>query len=427
MQIDQLKTDRLAALERVAASITLPAAPPPVHSGPRKVARVLYLPVEVAARELPAKARLAGEMARRGFQVVLGATWNLTAFEYRDLHPGIVLFKTLNSLDAVNMGRAHKAGHLAAVLNEEFFSLSTDPWLYRVECNPGAMALADLICAQGEKSAALMRGLTKAEIAVTGNPRGLPHRILRGDEILVCTMAGTINGLLPFDEYMAMSFKVLGRIDDDTTRLMREQIAHECDGLALLVPTLNKLAQAFPTRRIRLRPHPVENPAAYSASGNIVVDDRTPFSERLRNAAVVVFISGCGTGLEAFLAGIPGVRLGRGGHGISMDLHREALTPDDAIAAVAQQLEKPELIGSLEGHFAPDTLADALDLFQQKHASGAETDVVAAWKKRRGNVEPQEFLLNKFPDTSAAQIAQLTDARVTELTWNTWLVGSNRF
>jgi hypothetical protein len=137
---------------------------------------------------------------------------------------------------------------------------------------------------------------------------------------------------------------------------------------------------------------------------------------------VVVFISGCGTGLEAFLAQIPAVRLGRGGHGISMDLHVEAHTPDDAVAAVARQLEAPQLVGSLEGHFAPDTLAEALDQFQKKHASGAAADVVGAWKKRRGNVEPQEFLRNKFPDTSAAQIAQLTGARVTELTWNTWLV-----
>ena len=214
------------------------------------------------------------------------------------------------------------------------------------------------------------------------------------------------------------------RIDADTKRLMREQIEHECDGLALLMPTLNKLAQSFPARRIRLRPHPVENPAVYGTAGNIVLDDRTPFSQRLGDAGVVVFVSGCGTGLESFLANIPAVRLGRGGHGISMDLHLEEGRPDDAVAAVARQLKEPTLIGSLDGHFAPDTLADALDQFQQKHASGVSADVVGAWKKRRGNVEPQEFLRNKFPDTSAAQIAALTGARITELTWNTWLVQS---
>src|SRR5581483_6883685 len=137
-------------------------------------------------------------MVRRGFQVVLGATWNLTAFEYQDLHPGVILFKTLNSLDAVNMGRAHKAGHLVAALNEEFFSISTDPWRCRIECNPTAMVLVDLVCAQGEKSAALMRPLTKADIVVTGNPRGQPHTIPRGEEIVVCTMSATINSILPF-------------------------------------------------------------------------------------------------------------------------------------------------------------------------------------------------------------------------------------
>ena len=105
MSMDQLRADRLAALEKVAASITLPVFPPAESSGPRKVARVLYLPIEVAARELPTKAALAGDMARRGFQVVLGATWNLTAAQRDHLMARYLLPQPRNALaDAV---RAH--------------------------------------------------------------------------------------------------------------------------------------------------------------------------------------------------------------------------------------------------------------------------------------------------------------------------------
>ena len=416
------QTQLLSELEEVAATLQIDQPPHFPKTPPRKIGRILYLPVEIASRELPAKAQLAGEMARRGFQVVIGAAWNVFVELYRGLPPGLVFLKTLNAQDANNMHLFQQRGHIVAALNEEAFGLLPEAWLYRTEMNDQALRLADMICAQGERSAAVLRKISDNKVSVTGNPRAATEKNAGGEEILVCMMAGNINGYLPFPSYMEIALKALGKNDGDALRLMQEQIAHECEHMSLMLESIDALSQRFPNRQIRVRPHPAENRSVYETSENVVLDDSRPLTESLQNAAVVVFLSGCGSGLESYLSEVPGVRVGSGGHGISAELHLQATSAEAVCDAVAAQLEAPRMVGSLAGHFAPVTLGDALDKLQTENSQPLKIDMAETWKLRSEAFVPQGFHQNKFPDTSDEHISKLVGRPVHRLGWNTWLV-----
>jgi hypothetical protein len=58
---------------------------------------IVYLPIELLAREFDSKVLLAAELAARGVPVVLGQQWML--FENLErLPPGVVLFKSFNRI-----------------------------------------------------------------------------------------------------------------------------------------------------------------------------------------------------------------------------------------------------------------------------------------------------------------------------------------
>ena len=140
----------------------------------RRPSRILYLPVEVKARELQAKSWLADAAAAAGFSVVIGSSWNIQLQGGADLPPGVVLFKTLNHLDAANMRRFKAAGHVIAALDEEAFGRSTDETTLRLNVHPDALGEADLVMVQGAAQRDLMaRVFPEAadKIVVTGSPR----------------------------------------------------------------------------------------------------------------------------------------------------------------------------------------------------------------------------------------------------------------
>jgi surface carbohydrate biosynthesis protein len=78
----------------------------------------LYLPVEVASRELHAKLLLAYLAVALGYEVIIG--WKSAINRnLRAMPPGIVMFKTLTARDGKAMARARAAGHRIAALDEE--------------------------------------------------------------------------------------------------------------------------------------------------------------------------------------------------------------------------------------------------------------------------------------------------------------------
>lgn len=384
----------------------------------RKIGKYIYLPVEIAARELKSKAKIAGELARKGYQVLLASAYAIKDM-FNSLPPGVMLFKTMNKLDALNMGLSREAGHFTAVLNEEFFGLINEKWIYQAEIAPQAKTECDIVFAQNPAQQELYNSMGIDSI-VTGNPRFDPsaprekHRL--GNEILIPTMAGTINNLIPIHEYVAKSYGILGGNYLTAQRLIAEQIKHECKWWPEQMKAIEEIATYYPDRTIRLRPHPSENPEIYSGFAkrfnNVIIDDRTSFTERLADAACVVFISGCTTGLEARLADIPACRVGIGGHGISAQLghpyHVERIF----------EVNEGE---DLSAYFAPVTLTQALDEFSMKHQIPMKFDLLKA-ARYQPKVNPRPFFENKFPDFTEDQISAMCGVKATSVNWRTWVV-----
>ena len=410
--------DKLSDIIKVAPHEDFPLSPS------RQIGRFVYLPIEVASRELLAKCQLAKDLLRMGFRVVLGATWNLSCNAYQDLPPGIVLFKTLNALDGRNMRLAQEAGHLAIALDEEMFSLRPKVEWYKAVSSDNARRRVDMICASGGHSHSMFKEISDAKVEITGNPRCNMPRIDPGDDILVCTMAPVVNNAKGFPDTIKMIAKVLGKpIDGDLLEYIREKVVHEWAGLELLLDTVKAVADSFPNRTIRLRPHPGENSNVYNVADNVRLDKSDSFVGSLNGAAVMVFVSGCSTGIESFLGGIPSVRLGEGGHGFSCDLHLGASTSKEAVVAVESQLSRPRLLGDLSQHFSAITIAEKIDAMQRSQAGCSSASIEGVWSKRKTQVVPQDFTRRKFPDTSAGQITTLSGARSAKtIGWNTWLL-----
>lgn len=405
----------IAAMHRAAAAFK-PAPEPPYIPPNTAVQRIAYLPVEISSREMASKAWLAGELARMGWEVIVGASWNLAAHGFADFPPGVVLFKTMNFFDGGFMYQARKHGHLVACLNEELFGIKPEVDLYEIETHPLARSLIDLACAHGQGQAEILRGLLpdRANVAVTGNPRATLRREIREyhvtrwlnecrlpseGETLVCLMAGNTNGILPVQDYMGVTFRALNRADRKVTDFLEQAITDEVRNHGAILTRANELEAEGHT--VRLRPHPVENPDLYEIQGNIILDDRTPIGERMKHAKRVVFVSGCGTGVDACLAGVPSERVGTGGHGLS------SLDADAIRAEFADRC----------------TLPEALDAYQRDRSRTGRTTATRALSMRSQGFSPTPFHRAKFRDHTPAEISHMAGgATVAQVGWNLWAV-----
>ena len=289
----------------------------------------LYLPVEVAAREMDAKLLIAAFAVGAGYEVVIGQKW-LMQRNFGRMPPGIMLFKTLTAVDAKAMQAAHAAGHRIASIDEEIPGLiARNEGLRWVA--PQAVAACDLVFAVGEEHLdALLWKLPeyRDKYAVVGNPRwdllrpefARSHgpeveriRSEHGRFILINTNLGFTNSGKGTTEQMVRKLERGGKFDrrkPADAAFMEEHLRLERAGLAGIKALLPRLAAAFPEHRIIVRPHPGENAPPWQA---IVAE--TPRAQMVRQGAAVPWIMAadllihtyCTTGVEAFALGRPAI------------------------------------------------------------------------------------------------------------------------
>ncbi|TAL04681.1 MAG: hypothetical protein EPO08_00635 [Rhodospirillaceae bacterium] len=386
-----------------------------VEKPKRSVFPILYLPVEVKARELAAKGVIARQALGAGFNVVIGSAWPLMGW-YKSLAPGIILFKTMNAMDAHNMALWAQHGHFIAALDDEAFGIRATPDYLAATIHPHASAVADVVCAQGPAYARAFP--FPVSLHVTGNPRALTYSASRGNDILVCLQSGNINNYGRSFEEMVSKTLGLGQSLQSAeglawARILRESIAHECDVLPLVSATIAALAEAFPDRKVVVRPHPVEDPSIWSFPySNVIMDKSESVADSLGRAGNVVFVSGCTTGLDAYLAGVPAVRLGSGGHGISSEMHISASTPGDAVEAVRRG---ERWTGTITDHLADlDIINPLMEIHRTNAAVGAAQIAIPT------GFEPTEFRKQKFSDTGNEEIEQLVGRPCQRIAWNTF-------
>lgn len=132
--------------------------------------KIIYLPIELSARELEAKVLLATHLLQRGFNVVIGQQWELYN-QIPFLPPGVFLFKSHNKLHQSAMKVAKKFNFFVSALEEETLSGCSDR---NIEKNSSIdlYSICDLILTPGEFEKSFhVKKSNKNNISIVGNPR----------------------------------------------------------------------------------------------------------------------------------------------------------------------------------------------------------------------------------------------------------------
>jgi surface carbohydrate biosynthesis protein len=291
----------------------------------------LYLPIEVASRELHAKLLLSYFAVDRGYEVIVG--WKrVINNNLRAMPPGIVMFKTLTARDGVAMAKARAAGHRIAALDEEVPGLVATKQKLRWVAGE-SVAASDVIFAVGDDNLDALREFYPAHAdryRVVGNPRwDLLRPELRGSHaeevaairreygrfILINTNFAVLNSSRRTGEETRKWFAETGRVDlskPEDVVFLDEVFAMERANTAAVHELVCALPARFPAHRIIVRPHPIERPETWSE----LLRDISR-AQMVREGAAVPWImasdvlihTNCTTGVEAFALDKPAISL----------------------------------------------------------------------------------------------------------------------
>lgn len=244
--------------------------------------RILYLPMEIASRELDSRLLLTATALTHGFEVVLGQKW-LIESNIKRMPPGIYLSKTMTRRDARRLGDARAHGYFTAAIDEELPGLVTKPdelrWI-----SPEAVAETEQIFISGEgntRSFISRFPETESRVAMALNPRWdllrpsfrllfdeevAAIRAAHGDFILINTNLGFTNSEKGSQEEIFKEQVRLGKLDANNA----EHIAYvksictmEAANKSAILEIVAGLRKTHPERAVVIRPHPSERLATW--------------------------------------------------------------------------------------------------------------------------------------------------------------------
>jgi surface carbohydrate biosynthesis protein len=292
----------------------------------------LYLPMEVAVRELDSRLLIALVAVERGMEVIMGQKW-LMEKNIEAMPPGLWIFKTMTRRDSKRMARCKAAGHMVVSIDEEVPAMAEGSggllWV-----SEAAVLLCDRIFCLGEehrKSLAEKWPAIEKRLLLTGNPRwdylrpelaslygalAKTYNERYGRIILVNTNTGNANPAKKQPDEVLRDYIKDKKIDPNDTRHMafwNELIAFEEANLAATMPLVKRLSREFPDHTILLRPHPSERMATYTDALKGLKNVEVLFEGSAAPwilASDVLVHTCCTTGLEAFALGKPSVSYG---------------------------------------------------------------------------------------------------------------------
>jgi surface carbohydrate biosynthesis protein len=288
---------------------------------------VIYLLVEESFREMTSRIFIGTECLARGLDVVIAQQWWFGE-HMAEIPRGVVLFKGNNRTQAALMKNAKSCGHRITSIEEEAFGVNYDLELATM-FSSDAMDAVDMVFVQGTNHRDFLVQrfpAVKDRIAVTGNPRSdflslgagaassekaAALRRETGEFVLVNTNCGAINpyDIDTFSHYSRCeSVGVLHPSDPDDMARFESLMAWEHSNLREVSRFLRGFSEKCPSVPVILRPHPSENftrwEKACAALDNVsVVNDKDHITWML--AARVIVHTGCTTGLEGALLGVP--------------------------------------------------------------------------------------------------------------------------
>ena len=289
----------------------------------------LYMPMEIASRELDSRLLIALFANRAGLEVIIGPKWLLQK-NARWMPKGFWIFKTLTPGDAKAMVRIKRLGHRIGAIDEEMPGLGEGAkrlhWIDK-RCVDSSEAIFCL----GESHVCSMEAVypdDTEKLVITGNPRwDLLRPELRklyaedaasikqkyGRIILINTNTGTVNSAKKSVAGHVRAMYRDGRMDrhsDEDQAFLDDVLEFEKANFAAIPTLARRLEQEFPEHTVVLRPHPTEKLEPYQTElggqPRIKIIREGPAAAWLSAAEVLIHTS-CTTATEAFALGLPAI------------------------------------------------------------------------------------------------------------------------
>lgn len=292
---------------------------------------IIYLGLEIKQRELDARLRIALNVLAHGYPVVFGQQWTLFA-NAATLPPGLMLFKTVNRIQAQNMAAFAAHGHLVAATDEEVLVCFEDACFFEVFSEIAANN-CDLFFAQSDThKAAIDRRFPQlsANTRVVGNSRvdmlsqsgrrsfaneAAEIRATHGRFILFNTNYGQINSIWTDMNQVVQIAAKAGLVDlnnPDSVAEYKKKLEWEDVNRAEIAKLMDWSLTNLTDHKIVLRPHPGERmefwQEMFGHRDRFVLVPRSNPHAWVEASELVVHTT-CTTGLEAALLDKPVVNV----------------------------------------------------------------------------------------------------------------------
>jgi surface carbohydrate biosynthesis protein len=289
--------------------------------------KYLYLPMEIAVRELDSRLLMTLIAVEQGLEVVLGQKW-LIERNIKAVPPGVMVFKTLTHRDARVMAEASAAGHKIISIDEEVPAFSEGSYGLLWVSEEAVGSCDSVMClGQGHlNSLSAKWPKLSSRLRITGNPRwdflrpemralledqseSLRQRF--GKFILINTNSGNTNSNKKSVEEIYKGYVRDGKLNPTSRKVVdnwKELIDFESSNFAAIAPLAIRLERDFPDHQVVIRPHPAERIDTYAEQVRGHDRIKVVFEGSAApwlNACELLIHTDCTTGIEAFALGKP--------------------------------------------------------------------------------------------------------------------------
>lgn len=277
--------------------------------------KILYLPIEILDRELPARLLVALEAVSKNFLVCI-IDQNELKYNLDSLPRGAILHKDHTDCNVYPVFKKAKSlGFTTCSLDEEGLVYFNEEHFARARIGKACINETDVVFAWGPDQYSILTKNIKNEsisIVSSGNPRFDIHvanrekrkNYLPQKKILINTRFGSVNSGLNLnqDGYIERmrSLDEVKTKEDEMFR--REYFDFMLKLYDFFESMIEELAEKLPNYRITIRPHPAESSEPYLTVAakykNVTVSKSCSLEQDLLSHDVLIH-NGCTTGIEA--------------------------------------------------------------------------------------------------------------------------------
>ena len=289
----------------------------------------LYMPMEIASRELDSRLLITLFANKAGLEVIIGQKWLLQK-NARWMPKGFWIFKTLTPGDAKAMHRIKKLGHRIGAIDEEMPGLGEGCKRLRWVDKRSVEASEAIFCLGDQHVSSMIDTYPnhQEKLHITGNPRwdflrpelrqlyaddAAKIRSEHGRIILINTNIGLVNSAKNTAAGLIRALSRDGRINlkiEEDRKFVNDLQSFEEANFSAAPHLARRLAIEFPEHTIVLRPHPTEKIEPYlqklQGLPRIKIIREGPAAAWLSASEVLVHTS-CTTATEAFALGQPAI------------------------------------------------------------------------------------------------------------------------